>query len=203
MRRALSILPLMCIDESFTRYLAADPAYAGYNTKPIISAFQLITTFHASTSGTRFGKNKYYFAPNLFGEGQRDLSPGLEAWKGFFTSVRPVYKQLMVNVNVCMSPFFVPTENLVHAWDTYQRNSRGSGPPPFDFFQKVSVTLTYLGYRKKSAVKGFGKTADQTTFDCAELGGKVSVTQYFQRSASFFFPVLFCWCFSAVSTWLD
>jgi hypothetical protein len=165
--------------------LRADPAFAGYNTTPIVSAFQLITTFHAASEGVRFGKNKYYFSPDSFGEGQRDLSPGLEAWKGFFTSVRPVYKQLMVNINICMSPFFVPTDNLVNAWEAYQTMSRGAGSPAVDFFQKMNVTTNYLGYRKRSAVKGFGDSADRTTFDCPELGGKVTVTEYFQRSTSF------------------
>ena len=165
------------------RYLQADPAYAGYNTQPIISAFQLISTFNASKSGTRFGRNRYYFSPETFNEGQQNLQPGLDAWKGFFTSVRPVYKQLMVNINVCMSPFYSPTDNLVNAWSEFQNLSRDAGSPPFEFFQRVKVTMTYLGYKKTSAVKGFGKPANQEKFDCPELGGQTTVAEYFRKSS--------------------
>jgi len=42
------------------------------------------------------GRNRFFFptAADPF-----DLGGGLEAWKGFYSSVRPAHKQLMVNVN--------------------------------------------------------------------------------------------------------
>ncbi|THH04985.1 hypothetical protein EW145_g5129 [Phellinidium pouzarii] len=163
------------------RYLQGDDA--SYDALPIISAFNLITTSHAAHTGVLFGKNRYYFPPSKFTppESAFQLSSGLEAWKGFFASVRPVYKNLMVNVNICMSAFYVPYARLSDAIIKYEQQSRGSSNPHL-FYKRVRVTTKHLGYRKKSSIKGFGnQSARKTIFQCDELGGKVNVEQYFQR----------------------
>ncbi|KAI5118505.1 hypothetical protein M0805_004005 [Coniferiporia weirii] len=163
------------------RYLQGDDP--NYDPLPIISAFNLITTSHAAHTGVLFGKNRYYFPPSTFTPpgSALPLSSGLEAWKGFFASVRPVYKKLTINVNVCMSPFYVPYDRLSDAMTQFQQQSRGAGNPQF-FYRRVRVTTTHLGYRKTSSIKGFGTlSARKTVFPCEELGGKVSVEQYFQR----------------------
>ncbi|KAH8119863.1 Piwi-domain-containing protein [Phellopilus nigrolimitatus] len=91
---------------------------------------------------------------------------GLEAWKGFFASVRPVYKKLMVNISVCMGTFA-----RIHC--TGQAALRAS----------YRVTTKHLGYCRKSRIKAFGsQSARKTVFQCAELGGMVSVEQYFQQN---------------------
>lgn len=41
------------------------------------------------------GRNKFFFPSDV----QLPLTGGLEAWRGFYSSVRPAHKQLMVNVN--------------------------------------------------------------------------------------------------------
>ena len=43
------------------------------------------------------GRNRFFFKDQAIQP--FDLGGGLEAWKGFFTSVRPSHHQLMVNVN--------------------------------------------------------------------------------------------------------
>lgn len=95
--------------------------------------------------------------------------------------MRPVYKQLMVNVNVCMSAFYVPRSSLADALAECLHQSRGGLPNRF--YGKCRVTMAHLGYRKRCSIKGFGNlSARKTTFDCEELGGRVSVEQYFKKS---------------------
>ena len=136
---------------------------------------------HPSTSGVRVGKNRYFFPSD---SGKIDLGLGVEAWKGFFTSVRPAYKQLMVNVNVCMTAFYCPG-NLADALLAFQRTSMGTMPAKFA--QGIKVTTSHLGYKmKKPLKKVMGTPANNTFFECEELGGRVSVEQYFKRSKSSF-----------------
>ncbi|TDL21938.1 Piwi-domain-containing protein [Rickenella mellea] len=157
------------------RYLAGDPAFVNWDVQPIISAFNLITSQHAAKQGVICGKNRYFFPDQTF-----PLSLGVEAWKGYYSSVRPAYKQLMVNVNVCMSAFYVPTSKLSDAIMEFQRRSQGAVPA--FFVGKVKVSTSHLGYRMKKPIKAIENTpATQKFFDCAELGGRVSVAQYFER----------------------
>ena len=69
--------------------------------------------------------------------------------------------------------------NLAHAFDTY---SRASHSARYTAFAKgVRVKATHLGYRKTiKSVSHF--TPRQYKFDCAELGGMVTVEAYFLRS---------------------
>ncbi|KAH8113207.1 Piwi-domain-containing protein [Phellopilus nigrolimitatus] len=160
------------------RYLRGEDA--DYNPLPIISAFNLVTTAHASHTGVP-DKKGYLFPPSVLGESPLALSAGLEAWKGFFATVRPAYGNLMVNVNVCMGAFYVPNVRLSDAMIKYQQTSYGASNPQ-SFYRRVRVTTKHLGYRRKSGIKAFGsQSARKTVFQCDELGGMVSVEQYFQR----------------------
>jgi eukaryotic translation initiation factor 2C len=106
------------------------------------------------------------------------LGGGLEAWKGFYSSVRPAYNQLMVNVNVCTTAFYSPG-NLADAMIAFRNASFGAKPNAF--VKGVRVEATHLTYRK--TVKGMAKeTARTYSFDCSELGGRVTVEEYFRRS---------------------
>ena len=87
---------------------------------------------------------------------------------------------LMVNVNVCMTAFCAPG-NLADAIMAFQRSSHGGMPKSFR--EGIKVTTKHLGYNMRKALRSVtNKTAKNTFFDCAELGGKVSVEQYFKRS---------------------
>ena len=69
--------------------------------QPIMSALNLVLQHHASHTGVRVGKKesdgecKFFFDP---GQNRRMLAAGSEIWQGFFISVRPAFKQLMVNM---------------------------------------------------------------------------------------------------------
>ena len=128
------------------------------------------------------GKNRYFFPPNVLGEQPHQLGDGLEAWMGFFASVRPVYKSLMVNVKVCMSAFYVPRTRVSDALLEFNRQSRGAGHPQY-LDGRIRVATTHLGYRKRNTMRGFASTtARSTTFECEQMGGRVSVERYFRES---------------------
>jgi len=126
----------------------------------------------------RVGRNRYFFPSR---EDIHPLSPVVDVWKGFFTSVRPALNQLLINVNVCMTAFYRPgnlAERMIH----FQMNSGGAMPKDFKDGLKVNATK-HLGYNRRKAVKAItGKTARRTTFDCPEFGGQVTVENYFKRS---------------------
>jgi eukaryotic translation initiation factor 2C len=77
------------------RYLNGQTDARDYDPLPLISALNLVLQQHPSRTGVRVGKNRYFFPSSAE---KINLGPGVEAWKGFFTSVRPTFKQLMVNV---------------------------------------------------------------------------------------------------------
>ena len=79
----------------FPRYLNGVPGARDYDTQPLVSALNLVLQQHASRTGVRVGKNRYFFPSS---DQKIKLGPRVEAWQGFFASVRPTYKQLMVNV---------------------------------------------------------------------------------------------------------
>ncbi len=121
------------------------------------------------------GRNKF-FHPNP-AEPPTNLGGGLSAWRGFYTSVRPAHKQLMVNVNVCTTAFYSPG-NLAERMMEFLDASFGARPQAF--VRGVRVRTTHLGYRK--TVKTASKfTAKQHQFDAEGLG-KVTVEQYFKKS---------------------
>ena len=162
------------------RYLQGDDIE--FNPSPIINALNLVTSSYAARTATPFGKNRYFYPSSSFDppDPVLPLSTGVEAWKGFFTSVRPVFKQLMVNVNACMSAFYVPNSRLSDAIQTFK--SASFGAEPNEFYRGIRVTTSYLGYRRRRSIEGFGKTARRTVFHCDEFGGDISIEEYFRKS---------------------
>lgn len=146
---------------------------------PVISALNLILAAYPNRSvggGVMVGRNRY-FHPSAT-EPPLPLGGGLEAWKGFYSSVRPAFKQLMVNVNVCHTAFYT-AGNLADKMIEYQNASWGARVTAF--VKGVRIKTTHLGYTK--SVRGVARfTARQYTFDCPELGGNVTCEVYYQRS---------------------
>ncbi|EJD43460.1 Piwi-domain-containing protein [Auricularia subglabra TFB-10046 SS5] len=144
--------------------------------KPVISALNLVLQRQASLSGFRVGRNRFFFDD----EEKGSLGPGLVAYMGFYSSVRPVFRQLMVNVNVCMTAFHEPGK-LSDAMMAFSRSSFGAYPR--EFMHKVKVTTRHLGYRRKYTIKNMGSSnANTQKFRCDEYGGGlISVKDYFQR----------------------
>ena len=110
------------------------------------------------------------------------LGGGLEAWKGFYSSVRPAYKQLMVNVNVCTTAFYTPG-NLADSMVAFRNASFGAKMNTF--VKGIRVKATHLGYRR--TIKTISKhTAKTYKFNCDDFKAEVTVEEYFKRSMLLF-----------------
>ncbi|PFH53610.1 hypothetical protein AMATHDRAFT_1253 [Amanita thiersii Skay4041] len=162
-------------------YTEGDLQQSAHQMQPTISALNLIFQAHASHAGVRLGKkesngeSKYFFGP-----GETTLAPGIEIWKGFFMSIRPVFKQLMVNVNVCYTAFMTPG-NLGDSLLKLNVASKGAIPTlPHDIVASMKVKAQHLGYPKQLVAIGT-KTARSETFYCEEFDEKVTVENYFRR----------------------
>ena len=160
--------------------MSGNPEHRELDVLPVVSAMNLIMQQFASKRGVRVSKTKYFFPTP--GEGHR-LSLGVEAHRGFFMSVRPTFKQLMVNVNVCMTAFYTPG-NLAEAMKAFLGETRGGMPQTFA--DRLKVSTKHMGYTRKYTISRImtSKTARSEKFDCAELGGRVSVEDFFKRSGS-------------------
>ena len=121
------------------------------------------------------GRNKFFHPSPA--ETPFLLGGGLEAWRGFYASVRPAHKQLMVNVNVCTTAFYVPG-NLAERLQEFTSMSFGARASAF--VRGLRVKTIHLGYRK--SIKDVARvSAKQHSFD-ADGMGRVTVEQYFKRS---------------------
>ncbi|PSR75783.1 hypothetical protein PHLCEN_2v8900 [Hermanssonia centrifuga] len=163
--------------QSLLNYLAGHPQYRGYDIMPVISALNLILAAHPNRSmggGVMVGRNKF-FHPSAT-EPPFPLGGGLEAWRGFYSSVRPAHKQLMVNVNVCTTAFYTPG-NLAERMQEFMNASFGARPNTFA--RGVRVKTTHLGYQKSvKAVSHY--TAKTYSFEVEGLG-KRTVEEYFKE----------------------
>ena len=131
--------------------------------------------------GIQFGKNRYFFEDDE----KRQLGPRLLALMGFYSSVRLVYKQLMVNVNVCMAAFHEPGKlsNALQAFDSHSRGATSQ-----DRLAKIKISTRYQGYK---CVRTIFRTSDVSAkmqeFFCEEYGKTVTVKDYFSKSTTIFF----------------
>ncbi|KAJ7235089.1 ribonuclease H-like domain-containing protein [Mycena haematopus] len=162
-----------------TKYLNGEIGSRDYNTLPIISALNLVLQQHSTRTGVRVGKNKYFFPTS---SQSFRLSPGIVAFQGFYTSIRTTNKQLMVNVNNCMTAFIEPG-NLSDALLAFQRNTHGAMPTlPRGLAKSVKVTTNHLGSKRRKSIRAFASTsASNTFFNCEEFGGRISVEKYFLK----------------------
>ncbi|OJA18329.1 hypothetical protein AZE42_02798 [Rhizopogon vesiculosus] len=155
--------------QDITMYLNEDAQYRSYNILPIISALNLILAAHSLWSGIKIRQARYFRSAAT----PSNLGGGLEAWKGFSTSVRPAHGQLMVNVNVCTTAFYTPG-NLAVQMKTFYYSSFGAR---MEFFCR-GLRVTALGARK--IVKYLARqNAREYSFQCDEFGGRISVERYF------------------------
>lgn len=162
--------------DALHKHTDGDPAYVDKDIGSLISALNLVVQADASRKGARVGKNRHFFEPSV-----GSIGGGIEAWRGFYASVRPVWKSMMVNINVCMTAF-VESKNMATAISDFQKGSRGAIPDLGKMFGKsvIRIKTLHLGYRKP--VRGImDKKPSQQTFPCAELGGTVTVAEYFRR----------------------
>lgn len=104
------------------------------------------------------------------------------AFKGFYSAARPSLGRVVLNVNVCMTPFYV-SGSLMEAISRFQQRTQGALPS--DFPGKVKLLTTYLGYKKiytLSEILGVPGPAD-VFFDFSQFTPqRTSVANFFQHS---------------------
>lgn len=124
----------------------------------------------------RVGQNKYFFPATE----RAALTYGLEARRGYFMSVRPTVKTLMMNVNTSFAAFYSFSGPLHEILQSMLRDI-GQLPPPLFF--KLKVVTSHLGYKKTHTVFRLGNSsARRTTF--SRDGQNVSVESYFKSGRS-------------------
>ncbi|KAJ8516713.1 hypothetical protein ONZ45_g6006 [Pleurotus djamor] len=180
-RYTISIKQTAVLDpQELKRQLEGSAGSRDYDPMPLIGALNLVMQQHAARNGVRVGRNRHFFPP-LPQEQHFYLGPGVEALRGFFSSVRPTIGGLAVNVNVCMTAFYSPG-NMVDVLNAFKGRGQGLPNLPRTFARGIKVTTTHLGHKRKKPLKGIGsRTARKEIFECQELGGRVSVEQYFKR----------------------
>ncbi|KAF6761975.1 argonaute-like protein [Ephemerocybe angulata] len=160
-------------------HLSGQPNFRDYDILPVISALNLVLGAHPNRSdgpGVMVGRNRWFFKNT--NEQPFSLGVGLEAWRGFYSSVRPAHNQLLVNVNVCTTAFYTPG-NLADALINFRNASYGGRAT--SFVKGVRVQTLHLGYRK--GVKAVSnKTARSHRFKVQEYNDQeMSVEEYFKR----------------------
>ena len=125
------------------------------------------------------GRNKNKFFHPSVTDPSFALGGALEAFRGFYASVRPVHKQLMVNVNVCTMVFYTPG-NLAERWLEFRDASWDGTADAF----MVGVRVKFKHLPRKKTIKGLsGETANTHAFDSAKHG-RITVEQYFRLGTS-------------------
>ncbi|KAF5345034.1 hypothetical protein D9758_010462 [Tetrapyrgos nigripes] len=175
------------------QYTTGQPNSRGYDPLPLISALNLILQQHAARTGVsiaqddredgdnrkRRNTSKYFFPMS---SEPFSLGPRLVAFRGYYTSVRPTFKELMVNVNVCMTAFVRPG-NLASALKEASERSHGALPTlPPALVKSMHIATRYMGHKRRHRLKAIGtRTARNQQFQCDEYGGMISVETYFKR----------------------
>ncbi|KIJ43810.1 hypothetical protein M422DRAFT_47658 [Sphaerobolus stellatus SS14] len=168
-----------------------------FEVAPLISALNIILAKAPMGQGVKVGRERFFFR-SLTETHPLNLGAGLEAWKGFYSSVRPTVNSLMVNVNVCYTAFY-RTGNLADAINTFLRESYGGRPDKF--VEGIRISPTHLSYRPKKTVKKLlRETADKVSFQCPEYGGKITVADYFKRKYKINLPLQAQWWVVDVGT---
>ncbi|KAE9400886.1 argonaute-like protein [Gymnopus androsaceus JB14] len=174
----LTIKFIQNIDTSaLVKYLAGQPQYKDYDIMPVLSALNVILAAHPSRpahGGVMVGRNKFFF-PNS-NAAPVALGGSVEAMRGFYSSVRPSYNQLMVNVNVCTTAFYTPG-NLADALHAFMQSSFGARPNAF--VKGVRIRTTHLGYKK--TVKSVTNLKPRQHKFTSEEMGEIDVESYFKR----------------------
>ncbi|KAF1931392.1 Piwi-domain-containing protein [Didymella exigua CBS 183.55] len=145
------------------------------------------------------GGNKFYPFGNHPQMEFANLGSGLQALRGYFTSVRTSVNRLLVNVNVATGAFYKPGPLL----DVMREFTGGQSPSNDSQYRKLAAFVRLLkfetNYLPDRKVKGetkrkqhvitnlspFNKNSTNTTFDMTDKNGKrskMSIEEYFRKT---------------------
>jgi eukaryotic translation initiation factor 2C len=162
------------------RYCHADLAERKWDFQPIVSALNLIIQKRASAAAIRAGENRYFFPAEQDRQGH-GLSQMFFAFQGFYSSARPSLGRVVLNVNVCMTPFYI-SGTLMQAISNFQQRTHGALPS--DFPKRVKLVTTHLGYNRTHTLSDIlgAPGPGEVFFNCSKYDPpKTSVATYFLR----------------------
>ncbi|PPQ70160.1 hypothetical protein CVT24_003887 [Panaeolus cyanescens] len=172
----LTFVQKLDLDE-LRSYVSGDLRYRNVDVSSKLAALQIILAAHANrpeSGGVLVGRNRFFFKTAME---PFSLGGGLEAWKGFYSSVRPAHKQLMINVNVCMTAFYKEGK-LSDAIMAFRNSSFGARTS--NFVRGLRVKTFPLLY-KKTIKTAANVNARQHKFFCDELRKEVTVEEYYYK----------------------
>ncbi|KAF3006848.1 hypothetical protein E8E13_010766 [Curvularia kusanoi] len=166
-----------------------------------IQALNILMTHGPSSNDSiaTAGGNKFYPCGKHPQLQYADLGFGLQALRGYFTSVRTSVNRLLVNVNVATGAFYKPGPLL----DMMREFTGGQAPTNDQQYRKMVAFVRLLrfetnylpdrklkGQTKKkqhiiTTLSSFGKNSTNTTFNVADKAGKtmkVSVQEHFRKT---------------------
>lgn len=148
--------------KQMVEYLQSTSAGAMYNGRAeVIQLLNVIVTKAPSEAANvrNVGQNNFYPYGGHPGTESYDLGQGLEALRGYFSSVRPAISRLLVNINVTSGAFFKP----MHLPDLLREfNSGNDQAESFLRMLKVEARYTKDGQKepfmkKAKTIVGFAK----------------------------------------------
>ncbi|KAH6633014.1 Piwi domain-containing protein [Boeremia exigua] len=166
-----------------------------------IQALNILMT-HSPSSDSNIataGGNKFYPFDNHPQLQYADLGSGLQALRGYFTSVRTSVNRLLVNVNVATGAFYKPGPLL----DVMSEFTGGYPPSNAYQYNKLAAFVKLLKFetnylpdrknkgqtkRKQHVITNlslFGKDSSNLTFDMTDKNGKrtkLSIAEYFKKT---------------------
>lgn len=160
---------------------SADAHYEGH--EEAVQALNIVMARKPSMTPdvVAVGQNKWYPLQAVLS----DLGGGLIALKGYYASVRTATLRMMVNLNVCTGAFYKPGSLLdrMREFRDMDRNEDAL----VKFLQKLRVETNYLKKKRVKTICGLAPgcaNAQLYKFQCEELGGRVTVEDFFKRSKS-------------------
>lgn len=77
---------------------------------------------------------------------------------------------------------FVQPGNLADVMQAYIQQSRGANLTlPREWFKRIKVMSTHLGYKRRYTLTGVGTQSARKTFFESEKHGRISIEQYFLK----------------------
>lgn len=132
---------------------------------------------NATPTVTNAGQNRFYAVEGHPRMEKCNLGGGLQAVRGYYSSVRPAVGRLLVNLNVTSGAFYPPMP-LLALLDTF----RGTLDQQETFIRMLKVEAAYQKdgasqpfMTKNKAIVGYAKEADPVTFRVKRFGNAKEV----------------------------
>lgn len=156
-----------CNLREMIEYLRSKTSGATYQgSADVIQILNIVLTKppNVARSVKNVGQNKFYPFGDHPGTERCDLQGGLEALRGYFSSVRPAVGRLLLNLNVTAGAFFKPMP-LMALIDERSRGSRDNHDQIEAFIHMLKVEAVYIRdgqneafMRKTKSIVGFARS---------------------------------------------